>query len=387
MQRKLKIGFLTPFSTIYPDMAVDLKDGIFCGIPEGLFHQIEFFPEYIRQGESAALRQAIEKLITFHRVDMITGLIGYRSLSSVVSMIERFKQVCLFADMGEYLPFIDFRSDFIYFNSLQLWQAEFALGHWAQKKFGGQGSVFMSLYESGYHMHSTFRAGVLSANNTSIEYAVAKQGHDQGRNIRNTITEYLQKFGKTPPSYIHTLFSGTQCHDFYHLFEASALSRNTPLVVAPHMASSEVLYGVSNLNLEFYSASLWSFDSNSSENQFFKSKYMFKIGKSPNMFSLLGYEIGTAIAQIFGPLLSHEIEQVQRILKEGFIKSPRGERNFYPDSKYATPKIDIEKIKIGHNAISRLVIDQGKALKYNHYIYEEIYRENVSGWNNIYLCV
>jgi branched-chain amino acid transport system substrate-binding protein len=51
------------------------------------------------------------------------------------------------------------------------------------------------------------------------------------------------------------------------------------------------------------------------------------------------------------------------------------------------PTIDIEKISIKNKIIHKIVIEQGRALRYDHAVYEEIHKEHLSGWQNPYLCV
>ncbi len=362
-------------------------DGIISGIPEKLRPAFQYIPEFVRQGEPVALKPAIEKLLAFDNVDLLTGLVGYRSIVEFLPTIEKFKKTCLFADMGEYIPFQDYASDYMFFNSFQFWQAEYALGQWAQKEYGGKGAIFMPVYEAGYHMHSAFRMGVLSVSPSDMEYAMVPFDPRNEYSITDAMAEYMEKFRKERPTYLKAMFSGSEAVEFYSVFHREGLHKEIPLIVSPHMASLEILKQVEHLDMTFHSASLWNFQAEDPQNLEFKRRYVDLTGGMPNAFSLLGYEIGRALELIYPALKSRDMEMVRKVLREERIRTPRGERNFYLDSEYATPTIDIEKVRLEQNSIHKLVVNEGRALAYDHFAFEEIHRENVSGWFNNYLCV
>ncbi len=388
MSRPIKIGFLCPFSTIYPRLGKDMMEGILTGIHSKLRPHFQLLPEFVHQGQPSAIKPALEKLIHFHDVDVVSGLVGYRAMAEFVPTIERARKLALFADMGEYLPFLFHTSDYIFFNSFQYWQAEFALGNWAQGEFGGKGSIFMPVYDAGYHMHSAFRQGVLACENVAIEYAVmAPTDPAQPMQLTGMIKEYLAKFEKERPGYLHVLFCGSEAQEFIQLYYDEGLHREVPLIVSPHMASYEILEPFRHMEMSFYSASMWDYATDDPHNNRFKLQYASHSGGMPTPFSLLGYEIGLALEMLYPSLKAGEYAVARKLLKKEKIISPRGERTFYLDSNYANPTIAIEKVILGGGQIRKMTIQEGKALPYNHFIYEEIHRENISGWLNSYLCV
>ncbi len=387
MARPIKIGVVCPYSTIYPSLSRDFLDGIGCGISTKLRGEFQLVPEFIKQGEPSAVKSALEKLISFDNVDFISGLVGYRTISEFVPFIEKNRKVCLFADMGEYIPFTGFTSDYLFFNSFQYWQAEYALGNWSQRTYPGRGVVFMPVYDSGYHMHSAFRQGAILAQNEVMEYSVIRFSTGIDYSVTGAMLEYMQKFRKEKPAFIHALFSGDDATEFYSVFHREGLHKEIPLVVSPHMASIEILRQISHLDMSFHTASMWNYDADDEPNKLFKSRYITETGDAPNIFSLLGYEIGMMFEALYPSVRNNDIDKTRKLLKEERLLTPRGERNFYLDSEYALPTIDIEKVRIQNNKAVKMVVGQGKSLAYNNYIFDEIHRENVSGWLNPYLCV
>jgi branched-chain amino acid transport system substrate-binding protein len=288
--------------------------------------------------------------------------------------------------MGEYIPFTQHISSNLFFNSFQLWQSEYSLGYWAHKEFGDKGAIIMPLYDAGYHLHSAFRQGTISSGSQLIDYHILPYIESKSQ-VKGQLEVFFDKFRKDPPSFIHALFCGTEVIDFLVDFHQSGLCNKIPLVISAHMASEELLEQVGNLDIKAYSASLWDFNSQSDLNVRFKQQYTLQTGNKANLFSLLGYEMGTLFYQLIPDFIKRDWNSVIRNIRNETVKSPRGERNFFLDSNYSTPIIDIEKIEIENNSVRKIAIGQGRSLKYNHEIFNEIHNECITGWQNPYLCV
>ena len=244
----------------------------------------------------------------------------------------------------------------------------------------------MPLYDAGYHLHSAFRQGTIAAGSELIDYHVLPyiEGKSQ---VKGQLNHFFEKFKKEPPSFIHALFCGTEAIEFLVEFHESGLAGKIPLLISAHMASNELLDTISNLNMSTYSASLWDYNSQNELNIQFKQQYTARTGTKASLFSLLGYEMGQLFFQLIPDFIKRDWDAVIQNMKNETIKSPRGERNFFLDSNYSTPIIDIEKIVIDNNNVRKVVIGQGRSLKYNHEIFSEIHNECVTGWQNPYLCV
>jgi branched-chain amino acid transport system substrate-binding protein len=106
MTGPLKIGFLTPYSGVYPFYGQHLMAGILLGASHDPLRQneIQFIPAYTKMGDAKSVQEAVNKLIFFDQVDMISGLISYRSIPDLVPLLEQFNKLAFFFDMGEYIP-------------------------------------------------------------------------------------------------------------------------------------------------------------------------------------------------------------------------------------------------------------------------------------------
>jgi branched-chain amino acid transport system substrate-binding protein len=388
MPSTLKIGVLCPYSSVYPSMAQDLMHGIMAGLPDSLHRSVELIPEYVQQGEEKLVQSALQKMLAFHRVDVVTGPVSYRSLPQYIPIIESSGSLAIFTDLGEYIPFHNHLSESVFLNSMFYWQAEYALGFWAQKKFGDRGAVVMPLYEAGYHMHAAFRQGTVIAGSEVVDY-ITLPG-DPSKKL--SIADYFEELGRHfeangLPSYLHLLFSGNEAVQCYEAASNQTWMDDLPLIVSPHMASREMLGQVGSLNMTAYSAGLWNYDSEEKANRLFRERYMARTGKPANTMALLGCETGLALAQVHNDLAAGDRDKARRLMKSESIRTPRGERNFHLESAYARPVIDIEKLILNGNGVRKVITEQGRAMPYDDVIFEEIHRENVSGWKNPYLCV
>lgn len=382
----IKIGFLTPYSSIYPSLTTSIVNGFYSAMPGVTQNMYRFQPEYIKQGGTKVVQEAVQKLIHFDNVDIVSGLVSYQSVPGIVPILESRKKVGFFFDLGEYIPFTQYISNHLFFNSFQLWQSEYALGYWAYKEFGDKGAVIMPLYDAGYHLQSSFRQGAIASGSLEIDYHVLAYVEGQSQ-VKGQLASLFEKMEKEPPSFIHALFCGSEAIDFFVEYSQWKLAGKIPLVVSAHMASEEVLSAVSNFGLTMYSASMWDYSSGDVLNTRFKQQYTAQTGTKADIFSLLGFEMGTVFSKLIPELTKRDWDAVINNLKKETIQSPRGERNFFLDSDYSTPIIDIEKVELGNNVVRKIAVSQGRSLKYSHSVFSEIHNECVTGWQNPYLCV
>lgn len=384
----VKIGFLSVYSGVYPNLNSQLVEGFVMPFVNGLKGEklFEFIPEYVQQGSAKAVGEAIKKLIQFHNVDIISGLVSYQVIPELIPLIERCKKLAFFFDLGEYLPSERILSPNIFYNSFQLWQAEFALGNWAQKEFGDKGMVLMPLYEAGYQMHSAFRQGTVSAGSEAIDYHLLPYLEGQSQ-VSHHVDHLLQTLHETSPSYLHVLFSGNEATEFLAKFYASGLQTKIPLLVSPLMVQEEWLAPVAHLGGSFYTASTWNPESTETANQKFVQLFLSNAGKMPGVFELLGFEMGLLFKEILTELKDRDWPAVQKILQQETLYGPRGSVNFWPQSGFVLPSLAIEKITFNNKVKARVAVGGGRGTLYNSPAFESIHEETKTGWQNPYLCV
>ena len=131
--------------------------GMYPGAPKR--NEVQFIPAYTNLGDPKSALDAANRLIFFDQVDILSGLVSYKSVHDIIPVIERHNKIGFFFDLGEYIPWFDYLSSKVFYSSQQIWQTQYALGNWAAKEYGTGGQIVMTIYEAGYNISSCFHHG------------------------------------------------------------------------------------------------------------------------------------------------------------------------------------------------------------------------------------
>jgi branched-chain amino acid transport system substrate-binding protein len=387
MNAALTVGFLTPYSGIYPYYSAHLATGWLLGMGLDPVRQrtIQFIPEYTHQGSLKACEEAARKLLFFNRVDVVSGLISYKAIPGMIPIIEKEKKPAFFFDMGEYVPHFPYLSPDIFYASHQLWQSQYALGYWAHNTFGSGGHMVMPVYEAGYHLDNTFQQGVGAAGGTSLELTVLP--HDPNEPTKMELDGLFAKWKEEQPAYVHAIFCGNMGTRFLQEWIGSGLHKRVPLLVHETMAYEDILDDIKHIDLEIYTAQLWMREDENKANRAFVKKFESMAQQPANIFALMGYEAGLIWKELLPHARKKDWDTVKQQLRTGIIDGPRGEKNFFPLSGFALPSSHIIKITTTGNKIHKIILDQGKGMRFDAKELEVIHNENVTGWQNPFLCI
>jgi len=387
MTGPLKIGFLSPYSGVYPYYAQHLMAGMLLGIYPGAIkkNEIQFIPVYTKMGDPKSVLDATNRLVFFDQCDIVSGLISYQSVADILPVIERHNKIGFFFDMGEYIPWFNYLSPRIFYSSQQMWQSQYALGYWAGRQYGEGGMAVMTVYEAGYHLDSSFHKGIRDAGSTMLPAHIVPPDRMNPKGIE--LEGFFDAVKKNKPAYVHANFAGSIGNDFLLAWKNSGYHKQIPLIVAENMAYDDILEDAAGLDLELISAGTWSRTDENNRNVQFVKRFEGHGGQAANIFGLLGYEAGLALKEVKLLLQKREMVKVAELLQKESIIGPRGERNFYPSSGFALPVIDILNVKTSVNKIFKTVISQGNGLKFDAENFRMIHEESVSGWQNPYMCI
>ncbi|KAA2238901.1 ABC transporter substrate-binding protein [Chitinophaga agrisoli] len=387
MHPHLTVGFLTPYSGVYPFYSQHLFAGwmLGMGLDPATQRVIQFIPEYTQMGGMKMNEEAARKLLFFNRVDILSGLISYKSVPGLIPLIEKEKRPAFFFDMGEYVPHFPYLSPDVFYASHQLWQSQYALGHWAHNNFGPGGHMIMPVYEAGYHLNSTFQQGVFSAGGTELQISVLP--FDENDPLKLDVDGIFAKWEKQHPAYVHAVFCGTMGTRFLQKWVQSGLHKKVPLLVAETMAYDDILEDAKHANLEIYTSQLWMREDESKANQAFVKKFETLANQPANIYALMGYEAGLVWKEVLPYAQKKDWDAVKQQLRTGIIKGPRGEKNFYPASGFALPLSNIIKITTSSTNIRKIIVDQGKGMRFDAKELAAIHDDNISGWQNPFLCI
>jgi branched-chain amino acid transport system substrate-binding protein len=383
----LTIGFLTPYSGIYPFFSQHLITGWLLGMGLDPVRQrtVQFIPEFTQMGGKKACEEATRKLLFFNRVDILSGLISYKSIPELVPLIEMEKKPAFFFDMGEYVPHFPYLSPDIFYASHQLWQSQYALGHWAQSTFGDGGHMIMPVYEAGYHLNSTFQQGVGAAGGTSLQLNVLP--FDPQNPHQLDVDAIFKKWAENRPAYVHAIFCGSLGLKFLQKWIQSGLHKVIPLLVHEAMVYDDILEDIKQADLELYTSRSWMREDESKANQLFVKQFEQLACQPANIYALMGYEAGLIWKELLPHARKKDWDKVKQQLRTEVIQGPRGEKNFYPLSGFALPTSNIIKINTSGNNIHKIILDQGKGMRFDAKEFEVIHEESVTGWQNPFLCI
>ncbi|SFW61196.1 ABC transporter substrate-binding protein [Chitinophaga sancti] len=385
--KQLNIGFLTPYSGIYPFYSAHLITGWMLGMGLDPTRQraVQVMPEFTNAGGPIPTTEAAKKLMFFNQSDVLSGLISYKSLPSLIPVVEAQRRLGFFFDMGELIPDPSRTSADIFFASHQIWQSEYALGRWAQKCFGNAGHLVMPLYESGYHLGLAFQQGALKAGAQELRVSVLPNNPaDPGA---MDLTEFFAEIERNPPPYVHAIFGGNMGTRFLHAWKESRFHKVIPLTVVETMAYEDILEDVKHLDIEIYSALTWLKEDESKANKLFVKTFESKAQQPANIYGLMGYEAGLVWKELLPYAQQGDWEKVKAQLRINTIRGPRGEKGFHPSNGLGLPVSNIIKLNTTTQKINKIILDQGEGVRHDDAGFQIIHQENVSGWLNPFLCI
>ena len=160
---KLKIGVILPSSNYIPLLAKSIKSALQLGLESK--PQIDFELCIEPGGYTAEANLVIEKaqkLIFNDEVHAIVAPLNVEVTSKLKEVCDNNEVPLLVLSLGED-PWYDYaKSDFIFVNSLNLWESSWLTGNWAGNSFGKSGACLASIHEGGYNLSFAFAVGLES---------------------------------------------------------------------------------------------------------------------------------------------------------------------------------------------------------------------------------
>ncbi|GGF03042.1 hypothetical protein GCM10010984_20600 [Chishuiella changwenlii] len=384
MNKKLKIGFLMPFSAVYPHYGLHLTAGIFTAFQYFGVQQkdVEIVPAFIAQGQHKLITEAVQKLVFFDGVDVVIGMVNIKSLPEISAILETYNKLGLFIDFGELVhPTTNFGTN-IGCLSMNYWQSEYVLGQWAAKEFGSDGQVVLPLFEAGYNLHYTFLQGAGKGGSEALHQMVLPQEYATKEHLN--LTPFFEAIEEDEPNYVHAIFNGSLGTQFFNQWKQSKFYNHIPLIVVENMAYEDILQDVQHLDLNFYSAASWKRENQLVTNQKFVQSFEQMHHQPVSVFSMLGYELGLTLGQAYQDLVKGDTKTVIQKIKQSTIEGPRGRIAIEGFTEGICPMIDIYKVKTNHQKITNTILEQDTAIGFDT---TSVFEETESGFLNPYFSI
>jgi len=381
--KKLKLGWLIPYSGIFKGLKKDLRQGLDLALKkEGADVIIEPYPEFIQSGGSKDTEEALKKLLLYDEVDFVIGIMSGKTAMHIIPLLEKQQVPLMLLNLGADIPSRQLSSDYLFYNSLHLWKSEWVMGKWSQLQFGGEPSINVSVYEVGYGLHEAFRAGTAVSGAETVKLNVVKNltSPADTRPLIDHIREQA-------PHHAHALLSGKEGEQFLQLFGESGLASHVALSVNPFMAEEGLL--PRNLSgLDLYNATTWSRNLDTVENRSFISHYVNDYGEPPNAFCLLAYEAGLSLAAALQDTQNVHRDQLTAALGGTRPKGPRGD--IFVSTRPLQTHLPVYIRKPIPSAqfgkCENIILETAVGIEWNEPI-PGAEQALLTGWQNPYLCV
>lgn len=384
--QKLKIGFLIPYSGVFKNLRNDFKQGVMLALAQRTPNcRIEIIEEFIQTGGQSFVENALNKLALFDQVDMIIGVVGTKVTQNCLEIINKYRIPVAIANLGGFVPTYQFRSDYLFYTSLDLWKSEWVMGKWAQREYGADPCVSLSYYEAGYNMHECYRYGLHAAGASHV-----KLNFINGMTSMPNTLLLINQLQMLMPNHTHAMLSGKEGEQFLRYYQESKISSRTALSVAPFM-TDECLETSDLFVTNLTSAITWTYTLETGANQDFIQAYESNYDEKPIVYSMLGYEVGLCLSKA---IRGHEDKKITRdslasVLAAITCLGPRGEINLKtaPFQSSYPVYVRLSQINRKTGLVENKVIDQDPGISWEHPEMLQAAYQNSSGWQNPYLCV
>lgn len=231
----ISIGVMLPSSTIRPmgkeyDRA--FRESIEATLKNTDF-EIEIFTEMIGQGSVQKIEEALDKFFGFHDVDCVTGIASQAGVQNLTEKFDKKQKPLLYSNLGEHFPLLDAESEYVFQNSIHLWQQAWNLGYYAGSELGNRGSVIAAVYDSGYAFLPAFQFGLLFANpNAFLDIKLLPMPTNGGLSDVKSAFDTVDWDGS---DFVFPLFCGEEATIFLEEFKDRGLNEKTNLLGLPFL--------------------------------------------------------------------------------------------------------------------------------------------------------
>ncbi|HTI89540.1 MAG TPA: ABC transporter substrate-binding protein [Puia sp.] len=382
--KKIKIGWMIPYSGIFRDLKMNLQKGLDTVLKkEGAGVTITSYPEYIQAGGLKETEAALKKLLLYEQVDLVIGVTSGKTATGIIPLLENYRAPALILNLGADLPNRMLSSDYLFYNSLHLWKSEWAVGKWMQEKYGGEPSINMSIYEGGYGLHDSFRVGTSVSGATTVKINVIR--NFSGPPDTKPLLQFIRD---QQPEHAHILLSGKEGDQFLQLFHDQDWPSAPGLSVNPFMVEDNLGTTVPT-GLDLYNASTWSRTLDTPENLAFVRDYTAAWEEPPNVFALLAYETGlvlVAALQESSPKISRQ--QLTASLGQVHPAGPRGILSVSTRPFQSNLPVYIRKPTLSSTTggLENSIVHTTTGIEWDDPTLL-VEQAQITGWQNPYLCV
>jgi ABC-type branched-subunit amino acid transport system substrate-binding protein len=254
-------------------------------------------------------------------VDLILAHLNSYASAYLRRTLDTQQTVVIEMNAGESIPSAKADHPYLFRSTLNLWEANVALGVWAAEHIGKRAVVCTSDYNAGFGFHEAFRHGFESAGGELLRTRVT-----------NALTNSDQTMGaidelrELNPDVLFASYSSHDARYFMQLYRSSGLA--IP-VLGTNFRDEVHARGESDRGFDAWSrthayATSWSPELATEENIAFLQSYREKTGLPANAYVILGYDTAQLLLRALTPMTGTGPEAIRRALASAQTSGPRG---------------------------------------------------------------
>ena len=382
----MKIGVLYPRSNAHPGLMMDFMDGIKTAVKQQqLNDHILLISESIGfGGNEKEVYEKAEKLLVLESVDMLVAYFELRVLEILKPLLITSGKLILAVNPGANYPQNRVPQSNIVNLTLQHSFLCWLTGKLTSPLNKANAVMATTFYDCGYlHTSAMVNSFVKEGGQITYNY-VNNQRYDDAFDIKQ-LTGYLSS-DKEANSLL-CVFDSLPASLFYSLLNTYNEADSLSLFVSPMMLEQEALEKIAEgfkFSIDGYLP--WHASLENNANRVFLDNYAQQTKKEATVFSLLGWETGLIVQEVYlnsdgnysdGAAIAEKLGRVK-------INSPRGEIKLDLETNYFIAPVC--KCSIKQNS-GTLMIEWMEIPEKDWTGFVEIPTEVVSsGWMNTYLC-
>ncbi len=375
---ELKIGVLLARSDMFPKLAIQFLNGLKLAFKNTAApFNPKLLIESIGNGTDDELLQRIEKLILQEEVDIVVSFCSFFMLDKLTSIANNYKKPIVHVSLGARALKSIHQSPYVVYQSLNLTHSSYLSGKLAAETKGKKGAVIASFYDGGYHMAEGFVRGFMDHGGEIVYNYVSQM--DYRIDDFQTMVEGIKA---TQPEVLLALFSFKEAERVMEVLTASGLDHIKVLALPLMVDESLAVQAVNPENIQ--SVASWAFEEASGNMIAFKDHFKSNYEEVPDLFGLLGNEVGTILTAAF-QTEGKIPKQLGTYMASKTIQSPRGELR-YTGLNESIPKVfKVRQLFIREGFCHNQVIGQIDS-EASETINKKMEELPNTGWKNPYIC-
>jgi branched-chain amino acid transport system substrate-binding protein len=382
----MNIGVLYPRSSAHPGISLDFIESIkLCLKQQGLQDNMHFYSESVGLGGSEKeVYEKAEKLLVIDGVDVLVAYIDLKVTDLLEPLLYSSGKLMIVVNPGANYPVNWVPQPNILYLTLQHSFLCWLTGKEAAADKNAIAAVATTFYDCGYlHMASITKGFMRNGGSVTYNY-VNNQRYDDKFEV-NQLTDFLSSNPST--NHLLCVMDSLPAELFYRQLNTYSAASTLQLYVSPMMLDEKVLRGLlAELSYTIDGYAPWMVQLPGEANQHFVDYYFQQTKRAPSVFSLLGWETGMVLEQVFIHGSDHLADgaALVKILSGKKIQSPRGELQLDEQTNYFLAPLYKCSTRTDR---SRLGIEPAgyQATEWSAFIKEPT-EGLVSGWTNTYLC-